>query len=154
MTCTRVVCHFFDFQQSETKFNFQFSIFNFQFFGTKRFQIIVRFLGAALLAILATAMTPVEPVEPTALSESLYANPDSMNLYASRVATGDARAQFVMACSYHYRLEHKQLSRDITCIRTRKEADRLLQASAAQGYEPAIRLLRCLERNCPVEVKP
>lgn len=70
---------------------------------------------------------------------SLLKNVDSMEYYNALAAQGDARAQYIMAASYYCAAEVQPLPAGITRVRTRAEADSLLDAAAAQGYKPAIK---------------
>lgn len=70
---------------------------------------------------------------------SVLKNVDSMEYYNALAAQGDARAQYIMAASYYCTGEVQPLPVGITRVRTRAEADSLLDAAAAQGYKPAIK---------------
>ena len=78
---------------------------------------------------------------------SLLKNVDSMEYYNALAAQGDARAQYIMAASYYCNAEVQPLPVGITRVRTRAEADSLLDAAAAQGYKPAINTRECF-REC------
>ena len=78
---------------------------------------------------------------------SVLQSPDSMEHYAALASEGDARAQYVMAASYYCTGEVQPLPVGITRVRTRAEADSLLDAAAAQGYKPAIKTRECF-REC------
>lgn len=78
---------------------------------------------------------------------SVLKNVDSMEYYNSLAAQGDARAQYIMAASYYCNGEVQPLPVGITRVRTRAEADSLLDAAAAQGYKPAIKTRECF-REC------
>lgn len=76
---------------------------------------------------------------------SVLKNVDSMEYYSAKAAEGDARAQYIMAGSYYCTAEVQPLPVGIKRIRTRAEADSLLQAAAAQGYKPAIKTIECFK---------
>ena len=67
--------------------------------------------------------------------------------YNALAAQGDARAQYIMAASYYCAAEAQPLPVGITRVRTRAEADSLLDAAANQGYKPAIKTRECF-REC------
>lgn len=74
---------------------------------------------------------------------SVLKNIDSMEYYNAQAAQGDARAQYIMAASYYCNAEVQPQSVGITRVRTRAEADSLLDAAAAQGYKPAHEVEPC-----------
>lgn len=78
---------------------------------------------------------------------SVLQNPDSMDYYAALAEEGDARALYVMAASYYCAAEAQPLPVGVTRVRTRAEADSLLDAAANQGYKPAIKTRECF-REC------
>ena len=78
---------------------------------------------------------------------SVLKNVDSMEYYSALAAQGDARAQYIMAASYYCAAEAQPLPVGITRVRTRAEADSLLDAAANQGYKPAIKTRECF-REC------
>ena len=78
---------------------------------------------------------------------SVLQNPDSMEYYNAKAAEGDARAQYIMAASYYCSAEAQPLPVGITRVRTRAEADSLLDSAANQGYKPAIKTRECF-REC------
>ena len=76
---------------------------------------------------------------------SVLKNVDSMEYYNSKAAEGDARALYVMAASYYCTGEVQPLPVGITRVRTRHEADSLLDLAAEQGYKPAIKTRECFK---------
>ena len=80
-------------------------------------------------------------------AKAVLKNVDSMEYYNALAAQGDARAQYIMAASYYCSAEAQPLPVGITRVRTRAEADSLLDAAANQGYKPAIKTRECF-REC------
>ena len=78
---------------------------------------------------------------------SVLQNPDSMEYYSELAAQGDARALYIMAASYYCNDQVQPLPIDIKRVRTREEADSLLNVAAEQGYKPAIKTQECF-RDC------
>ena len=76
---------------------------------------------------------------------SVLQNPDSMDYYAALANEGDARGLYVMAASYYCNGEVQPLPVEITRVRTRHEADSLLDLAAEQGYRPAIKTRECFK---------
>ena len=76
---------------------------------------------------------------------SVLKNVDSMEYYNSKAAEGDARALYIMAASYYCNGEVQPLPVEITRVRTRHEADSLLDLAAEQGYKPAIKTRECFK---------
>ena len=70
---------------------------------------------------------------------------DSMEYYSAKASEGDARAQYIMAGSYYCNAEVQPLPVGIKRVRSRAEADSLLEAAAAQGYKPAIKTIECFK---------
>ena len=89
---------------------------------------------------------------PVPLSASLYCSVDSMRHYEALLPSGDARAQYVMACSYYYASE-RPVPEGVPYIKDKAVSDSLLIESAISGYEPAKELLRCLNTGCKPERK-
>jgi TPR repeat protein len=78
---------------------------------------------------------------------SVLSNPDSMAYYSELAEQGDARALYIMAASYYCNDQVQPLPIDIKRVRTREEADSLLNVAAEQGYKPAIKTQECF-REC------
>lgn len=78
---------------------------------------------------------------------SVLSNPDSMAYYSELAEQGDARALYIMAASYYCNDQVQPLPIDIRRVRTREEADSLLNVAAEQGYKPAIKTQECF-REC------
>ena len=76
---------------------------------------------------------------------SVLKNMDSMEYYSRLAAEGDARGLYVMAASYYCTGQVQPLPVGITRIRTRQEADSLLDLAAEQGYKPAIKTRECFK---------
>ena len=76
---------------------------------------------------------------------SVLKNVDSMEYYNSKAAEGDARALYNMAASYYCAGQAQPLPVGITRVRTRHEADSLLDLAAEQGYKPAIKTRECFK---------
>lgn len=70
-----------------------------------------------------------------------------MECYNAQAAQGDARAQYIMAASYYCHADVLPVPEDVIRVRTRAEADSLLNAAADQGYKPAINTRECF-REC------
>ena len=87
------------------------------------------------------------PEDTFVIHGSVLKNVDSMEYYNAQAAHGDARAQYIMAASYYCTAEVQPLPVGIARVRTRAEADSLLDAAAAQGYKPAINTRECF-REC------
>lgn len=76
---------------------------------------------------------------------SVLSNPDSMEYYSELAKEGDARALYIMAASYYCNDQVQPLPIDIKRVRTREEADSLLNVAAEQGYKPAIKTKECFK---------
>ena len=76
---------------------------------------------------------------------SVLSNPDSMEYYSALAEQGDARALYIMAASYYCNDQVQPLPIDIKRVRTRVEADSLLNVAAEQGYKPAIKTRECFK---------
>ena len=76
---------------------------------------------------------------------SVLQNPDSMDYYAALANEGDARGLYIMAASYYCAGQAQPLPVGITRVRTRHEADSLLDLAAEQGYKPAIKTRECFK---------
>ncbi len=117
------------------------------------FLFIVVLVGALLSGAVLMAKPDSRAVSsPVPLSASLYCSVDSMRHYEALLPSGDARAQYVMACSYYYASE-RPVPEGVPYIKDKQEADALLLMSAISGYEPAKELLRCLNTGCKPERK-
>ncbi len=91
--------------------------------------------------------------EEYAIRGSVLKSVDSMEYYSALAAQGDARAQYIMAGSYYCNAEVQPLPVGIKRVRSRAEADSLLEAAAAQGYKPAIKTIECF-KECRGEQTP
>ena len=76
---------------------------------------------------------------------SVLKSVDSMEYYSAKASEGDARAQYIMAASYFCNGEVQPLPVEVKRVRTRAEADSLLQEAANQGYKPAIKTIECFK---------
>ena len=127
--------------------------------GGAHFRWVPSFLFVAVLvgALLSGAVLMAKPDTkaakmPVPLSASLYCSVDSMRHYEALLPSGDARAQYVMACSYYYATE-RPVPEGVPYIKDKAVSDSLLIESAISGYEPAKELLRCLNTNCKPATK-
>ena len=112
------------------------------------FLFIVVLVGALLSGAVLMAKPDSRAVSsPVPLSASLYCSVDSMRHYEALLPSGDARAQYVMACSYYYAAE-RPVPTGVPYISDKAVSDSLLIESSIRGYQPAKELLRCLNTEC------
>ena len=110
------------------------------------------FIAVLVGALLSGAVLMAKPdrravSSPVPLSASLYTSADSMRHYQALLPSGDARAQYVMACSYYYASE-RPVPADVPYISDKAVSDSLLIESSIRGYQPAKDLIRCLQTGC------
>ena len=122
--------------------------------GGAHFRWVPSFLFVVVLvgALLSGAVLMAKPDtktsnSPLALSASLYCSVDSMRHYEALLPSGDARAQYVMACSYYYASE-RPVPEGVPYISDKAVSDSLLIESSIRGYQPAKDLIRCLQTKC------
>ena len=127
--------------------------------GGAHFRWVSSFLFLAVLvgALLSGAVLMAKPdsravSSPMPLSASLYCSVDSMRHYQALLPSGDARAQYVMACSYYYAAE-RHVPTGVPYISDKAVSDSLLIESSIRGYQPAKDLIRCLQTKCTTKTK-
>ena len=111
----------------------------------KKILLVLPILVLMVCCIKTTPKQTPYTEEEYAIRGSVLKSVDSMEFYSELAKQGDARAQYIMAGSYYCTAEAQPLPVGIIRVRTRAEADSLLEEAAKQGYKPAIKSIECLK---------
>ena len=88
-----------------------------------------------------------EEVPKVEIRKSLFFNRDSVLYYAERAYKyDDPQGCFVVGACYYLRQQDPEFPEEIYVV-SHADADTFLMISAAQYYQPAIDLIRCLHHN-------